>query len=120
MATPFRQGNRRGAKLTVSQVYDIRALAAQGTTQGALARLYQVSIVSIGRIVRREVWQDLPEEAPTEEELHRRAKESEAKFLGMLRLKEEAEKSPGMEMKRLENEFGVIPKGPINPLEEKE
>lgn len=55
----FRANNKAAKKkLGYGQVQDIRTLYAAGSTQGALAREYQVSVVQIGRIVRGEAWQD--------------------------------------------------------------
>ena len=58
----FTQRNSKASKLSSAQVQQIRLLYAAGnTTQGQLARDFGMSIVQIGRIIRREVWQDLPE-----------------------------------------------------------
>lgn len=53
----FNRGNLKSAKLTPEQVYDIRQKYTEGWTQAALARLYQVTTGTIGRIVRGEAWQ---------------------------------------------------------------
>lgn len=59
----FQRRNVRASKLGVKQVQDIRKLYGRGDcTQGQLARDYGVSVVQIGRIVRGEVWQGLPQE----------------------------------------------------------
>ena len=56
----FHRGNKRAAKLTAEQVQDIRRRAATGRwTQRALSAEFEVTVVQIGRIVRREVWMDL-------------------------------------------------------------
>ena len=57
----FRSGNKKAAKLTAEQVNDIRRRAASGRwTQRALGEEFDITVVQIGRIVRREVWRDLP------------------------------------------------------------
>lgn len=65
----FGQRNSRAAKLTVSQVIEMRRLYAESNvSQGQLARDFDVSVVQVGRIVRGEVWQHL-EVMPTKEQL---------------------------------------------------
>lgn len=57
----FEGKNKAASKLTVTNVRDIREMYARGdATQGQLSREYKVSIVTIGRIVRFESWQDVP------------------------------------------------------------
>ena len=52
--------NRKRSKLSVPEVTEIRELYRRGEmTQGALSRHFKVSVVTIGRIVRGEVWQHL-------------------------------------------------------------
>ena len=59
--TAFAQGNRRASKLSMSDVQEIRRLYSEGrVTQGSLSRQFHVSVIQIGRIVRGEVWQQLP------------------------------------------------------------
>lgn len=54
----FHKGNIRARKLTASQVLEMRELYhEQAWTQSALARRYQVSVITVGRIVRGESWQ---------------------------------------------------------------
>lgn len=66
----FAARNTKASKLTATQVQQIREFYARGAiTQGQLARDYQVSIVTIGRIVRGEVWQNLAPREPTRQEL---------------------------------------------------
>lgn len=73
--TTFTKNNAKSAKLTASQVQDIRALYARGDcTQGELSRDFQVSVVQIGRIVRGEVWQSLPGLPPTSRQLDESAR----------------------------------------------
>ena len=63
--TAFKRGNSRASKLSVSEVMEIRrAYAQERMSQGALARKYQVSVITIGRIVRGETWQGLPTPEP--------------------------------------------------------
>jgi hypothetical protein len=70
--TPFKQQNSRAAKVTSTQVYDIRRRYAEGETQASLAREYKLSVNQIGRIVRGEAWGQFanPVEG-TERELYR-------------------------------------------------
>lgn len=53
---PGKRNNTRAAKLTPEQVYAIRCEYSAGTTQRALAHLYNVSTETIGRIVRGDTW----------------------------------------------------------------
>lgn len=55
----FRRNHTKSAKLTAEQVLSIRDAYAAGTTQGELARTYQMSVGTIGRIVRGESWTSL-------------------------------------------------------------
>lgn len=55
----FPQGHHKAAKLTGVQVLRIRELYSVGYSQGALAREFQVTIGTIGRIVRGESWQTI-------------------------------------------------------------
>ena len=58
--TKFHAGNSKAAKLTADIVQSMRREYQEGrVTQGALAKRYHVSVVQIGRILRREVWHDL-------------------------------------------------------------
>jgi len=52
------KGERNGrAKLTVAQVIDIRKLYESGSfSKNEIARLFNVSNVLVGKIVRRELW----------------------------------------------------------------
>lgn len=62
-AVPDGPQERRG-KLTAEQAIAIRALSAAGQfTREEIALSYEVSPSTIGRIVRRETWGDLPETA---------------------------------------------------------
>jgi hypothetical protein len=56
----FQNRNSRAAKLTEVQVVEMRARYAKGETQSSLSRVYQVSLVQVGRIVRGESWQHTP------------------------------------------------------------
>ena len=57
----FPVNNTRAANLTPTEVLDIRAKYRAGKSQGALAREYTMSVVQIGRIVRRESWAQIPD-----------------------------------------------------------
>lgn len=46
------------SKLSEAQVSEMRLRYAEGWTQSKLAKEYQISIGHVGRIVRRDVWQD--------------------------------------------------------------
>ena len=52
------QTNLNAAKLTATAVAEMRRLRAAGATQGALARMFGVSVVQVGRICRGEAWQE--------------------------------------------------------------
>lgn len=108
--TAFQRGNSRASKLSVSEVLAIRQAYTQTrVSQGALARKYQVSVITIGRIVRGETWQSVPMQASemSEGELKDSADRlfAEQEGHGLGKLAEEAEeafKSDGMveEIKR--------------------
>lgn len=51
-------------KIDAHLVRIIRRRYREGTSQGALARDYVMSVAQIGKIVRREAWADVPDEAP--------------------------------------------------------
>lgn len=57
------KNNSAASKLTPTEVGRIRLQYSQGQTQGALSREFGISVVQIGRIVRGEVWQHLPQQA---------------------------------------------------------
>ncbi|WP_285189988.1 DUF5361 domain-containing protein [Rhodococcus sp. MEB041] len=62
-AVPDEPQERRG-KLTADQVVAIRSLSAAGQfTREEIALSYEVSPSTIGRIVRRETWSDIPDSA---------------------------------------------------------
>lgn len=63
--------NSKSAKLSPSQVLELRQRYRDGWTQGALARLYQISVGQVGRICRGESWQGYqnPAAEPTETEI---------------------------------------------------
>lgn len=56
---------RPTAKATPALVQTIRVEYAAGASQSTLARRYQLSINTIGRMVRGETWQDLPDQPQT-------------------------------------------------------
>jgi hypothetical protein len=116
MTGQFRKGNVRASKLTPERVADIRAKYAAGWTQGRLARENQVSIGTIGRIVRGESWQayqqvpmeehvsagqaaHVPSVPPISPEMAAAARESEArmaKLYGFDLDKQPFESNPGI------------------------
>lgn len=55
----FTKGHRQAGKLNGEQVLRIRELYGAGYSQGSLARTFQVTIGTIGRIVRGESWQGI-------------------------------------------------------------
>lgn len=62
-AVPDLPAEQRG-RLTAEQVIAIRSLAAEGRfTREEIALSYDVSASTIGRIVRRETWSELPDTA---------------------------------------------------------
>jgi len=66
----FHVKNSKAAKLTASQVIEIRRLYAESdATQGQIARDFEISAVQVGRILRGESWQQLPATMPTREEM---------------------------------------------------
>lgn len=68
MAKFWRQNNR-AAKITAALAVQIRKEYQSGlVTQGDLARMYKLSAVQIGRIVRGESWQNTPMLEPSVEE----------------------------------------------------
>lgn len=70
MTSKFWSGNTRAAKLTAALVEQIRERYKEpGVTQGQLAREYRVTAAQIGRIIRGESWQNIPQPAPTQEDI---------------------------------------------------
>jgi len=88
----FERGNSRARKVSPAQVLEIRKRYDGGlATQGSLAREFGVSVVQIGRIVRREVWNSLPE-TPGEDDFAESAKrllQVQEKARGLTRLARE-------------------------------
>ena len=102
----FSQGNRKASKLSVPQVIEIRLLYEQGKfSQGALARRFQVSVIQIGRIVRGEVWQNLPVLDPVMSEGE--VKESAARMLAL------SEKVAGSGTAKLQETAADLNKGNV-------
>ena len=60
----FHRANVRAAKVTATEVMKIRELYNEGWTQGRLSREFGLSIGQIGRIVRREAWQEYSRDMP--------------------------------------------------------
>lgn len=52
----MQRGNRAAARMTPTQVLEIRERYAAGESQGALARRFGLNINTVGKIVRRESW----------------------------------------------------------------
>jgi hypothetical protein len=71
--TKFSKGSLAAAKLTPSQVMEMRELYNERWTQGALARRYGISVVQVGRIVRGESWQQYPQPPHPDEIEHSKA-----------------------------------------------
>lgn len=108
MTRRFPMGNTKAGKLNGLQVADIRVKYHQeGWSQGRLAREFQVTIGTIGRIVRGETWQNSPHPASnraayqegghfplTEEQLNIAAKASEARLLKMLDMEQAPVSAP--------------------------
>ena len=72
----FDQGNSKAAKLTNEEVWQIKERYAKGDcTQASLCREYKVSKETIGRIIRGETRQGVPDpkREPTPEELNAQA-----------------------------------------------
>lgn len=66
----FGSGNKKAGKLSLDKVAEIRQLYGQGATQGHLCALFNVSVNTIGRIVRGESWREgAALREPTEEEI---------------------------------------------------
>jgi len=68
----FSKGHNASAKLTAEQVWQIRErYMAGGCTQASLCREYNVTIMTIGRIIRGETWQGLaaPRREPTQDDI---------------------------------------------------
>jgi len=54
----FGMGNRKASKVTAVMVEEMRRAYEQGVTQRELGERYRLSVGQVGRIVRRESWQD--------------------------------------------------------------
>lgn len=61
----------QGSKLVAAQVLEMRRRAAEGETQGSLARAFRVSVGQVGRILRFEAWQELAPPPPSDDALTR-------------------------------------------------
>ena len=79
MTGQFRRGSIAAAKLSPVEVLEIRLrYANEGWTQGKLSREYQVSVGTIGRIVRGESWQQYQQTEHLQEGQHHEALEEQA------------------------------------------
>ena len=62
--------NTKSAKISALQVMEMRVrYRQQGITQGRLAAEYGLSVIQVGRIVRGESWQDVPELQASQNEM---------------------------------------------------
>lgn len=59
--TKFSQGNLRAAKLADEDIWELRRRYAAGESQASLARDYKLHINTVGRIVRGESRQRVPQ-----------------------------------------------------------
>jgi DNA invertase Pin-like site-specific DNA recombinase len=50
---------RRGRKLNIEKVREIRALAAQGMPQRAIAGKFEACLATINEIVRNKIWREV-------------------------------------------------------------
>lgn len=83
MTQHFRRGNHYASKLRPDQIIEMRQRYAEGWTQGALVKEYDVSLSTVARCVRGEIWRHLPQPR-SEEELTTGAAKSQAAFLRMM------------------------------------
>ena len=83
MTSHFRRGNHYAAKLRPDQIVEMRQRYAEGWTQGALVKEYDVSLSTVARCVRGEIWRHLPQPR-SEEELTTGAAESQAALIRMM------------------------------------
>lgn len=66
--TKFTTANTRAAKLTNEQVYELRReYHEEGVTQSFLSRKYGVNINTVGKILRGETRQNVPQPLPAED-----------------------------------------------------
>jgi len=79
----FSRRNIASAKLTPQSVLEIRQLYNDGWSQGRLARHFHVSVITIGRVVRGESWQQYYQEPHPDE-----IRDSEARFMQEMQAKE--------------------------------
>lgn len=104
----FQRRNGRAAKLTAGQVVEIRNRYATGTcSQGDLAREFDMSVVQIGRIVRNEVWRQLPPSLMSPEEIEMSARRVMEIQIAMKREQEQAGD-------RMAAELAGVPKSPLD------
>lgn len=93
MTGKFGVRNTRGSKLTLVDVAEIRSLYEGGATQGSLARMFNISVNQIGRIVRGESWHQPA--AQSDEQIKIAAKASAERLVA--RLQAEGIEVPGLE-----------------------
>lgn len=101
-------GNKRSAKLTPSEVIEMRRLySEEGWTQGRCARHFGISVGQVGRIVRGEHWQEYTQ-PPTQQEIDARSianprsegevEASQVKLAELLSIPSAAEEAVGVDV----------------------
>jgi len=96
----FQGRNTKAAKLTITEVREMRERYAEGWTQGRLSAEYGIGIIQVGRIVRGECWKDgAPQRKPQEV-----SRESLEKLAEMSKMIKEGTLKP----ERVRGRFGVV------------
>lgn len=126
----FQNRNTKAAKLTLAQVEEIRTLYRDGWTQSSLCGIFNVSVGTIGRIVRGEGWRtagmgqvsELEAKASEDRFLMKMKQEAELKRLegesALERLQKEAGAEGAAMLRELTNDKPPTDNAPINPLDE--
>jgi hypothetical protein len=105
----FNRHNTRSAKLSATDVYNIRQRYTEGESQGSLAREFQVTVGTIGRIVRGESWQAFaPQKGPSD---------VQASLMRAIALKEQLE-ADGSGMDRFAAEAARLPTDPAKDIDD--
>lgn len=105
----FSLGHYRAAKLTPSDVLEIRRLySEENWSQGRLAREFKMSVGQIGRIVRGESWHQY-HQIPTDQEIEHDAAVAQMKPPA-------SEEEIRASMERLGRKLGITIK-PADPIE---
>lgn len=116
----FEQRNNQAAKLTAGQVLEMRELYARGgISQGKLSKVFGVSVVQVGRIVRGEVWQKLGPAHATQLDIEKSAQKMLAiqEDIGRERLRAEVARARVADV-LLGELKAETPAVPLNPLDE--